>query len=276
MTATFKELIEGIRNRRVTDPAQALANLLSGALWTFTTDPTITNATPRLILIETGATANEGQWALRADADLFRVQTMDDSGLNPITALYINRSGTQPTALVLPQDNEELQIGGGLDLRLYHDGTNSNIRNDTGALQFLFGATRRIAFGSTGGAGASTYIELSDSTPTAKAYIAVANAAGDITANSLAGDLVIRAQTEQILFTTDGGSTNILTLNASRADFTLPIQLRGYTVATLPAGGQGDTAFVTDALAPTFLTAVAGGGAVVTPVFYNGTNWVSY
>lgn len=54
------------------------------------------------------------------------------------------------------------------------------------------------------------------------------------------------------------------------------VRLKNYTVATLPAGTQGDTAFVTDALAPTFLVAVAGSGAVVTPVFYNGTNWVSY
>ena len=49
-----------------------------------------------------------------------------------------------------------------------------------------------------------------------------------------------------------------------------------YTVATLPAAGTaGRRAYVTDALAPAFLTAVVGGGAVVTPVFDNGTNWVA-
>lgn len=53
------------------------------------------------------------------------------------------------------------------------------------------------------------------------------------------------------------------------------VRLKGYTVATLPAGTQGDTAFVTDALAPAFLTAVVGGGAVVSTVFHNGTNWVA-
>lgn len=36
MAATFKELIEGIRSRRVVNPAQALANLLGAANWTFT------------------------------------------------------------------------------------------------------------------------------------------------------------------------------------------------------------------------------------------------
>lgn len=49
---------------------------------------------------------------------------------------------------------------------------------------------------------------------------------------------------------------------------------QGYTVATLPAGTQGMRAYVTDATATTFYSIVAGGGANVVPVFYNGTNWV--
>ena len=48
-----------------------------------------------------------------------------------------------------------------------------------------------------------------------------------------------------------------------------------YTVATLPtAGTQGSRSWVTDALAPVFLNAVVGGGAVVCPVFDNGSAWV--
>jgi hypothetical protein len=38
-------------------------------------------------------------------------------------------------------DNVEIQMGAGNDLRLYHDGTNSIIRNDTGILRFMAGAT---------------------------------------------------------------------------------------------------------------------------------------
>jgi len=53
------------------------------------------------------------------------------------------------------------------------------------------------------------------------------------------------------------------------------IRSNGYTVATLPAGVIGDQAYVTDALAPIFLGIIAGGGAVVTPVFYNGANWIA-
>lgn len=49
----------------------------------------------------------------------------------------------------------------------------------------------------------------------------------------------------------------------------------GYTVALLPAGSAGLRAYVTDATAPTYLGALVGGGAVVCPVFHNGTAWVS-
>lgn len=54
------------------------------------------------------------------------------------------------------------------------------------------------------------------------------------------------------------------------------LNLKNYTVATLPAGTRGDIAYVTDALAPAFLTAIVGGGAAVAPVFFNGTNWVGF
>ena len=53
--------------------------------------------------------------------------------------------------------------------------------------------------------------------------------------------------------------------------------LIGYTVATLPAAGTaGRVAYVTDATAPTFLGVLVGGGGTVTPVFDNGSAWVSY
>ena len=49
------------------------------------------------------------------------------------------------------------------------------------------------------------------------------------------------------------------------------------TVATLPAAatvGAGGRSFVTDALTPTILTAVVGGGAVKVPVYSDGANWL--
>ena len=56
---------------------------------------------------------------------------------------------------------------------------------------------------------------------------------------------------------------------------TTTISTGSYTVATLPAGTVGQRAFVTDATAPTFLTALTGGGGVRCPVFRNATVWVS-
>jgi hypothetical protein len=58
------------------------------------------------------------------------------------------------------------------------------------------------------------------------------------------------------------------------SNVTITTRLLGSTVAALPAGTQGDVRFVTDALAPAFHAVVAGGGAVVSPVFYDGTNWI--
>lgn len=55
-----------------------------------------------------------------------------------------------------------------------------------------------------------------------------------------------------------------------------PLRFKGYTVGTLPAGNQGDYAFVSDQLTVCAAAgaALTGGGAVVCPVFFNGTAWV--
>jgi hypothetical protein len=68
--------------------------------------------------------------------------------------------------------------------------------------------------------------------------------------------------------TTDPGATNL--------SVTGTVRTQGYTVAGLPAAGTvGRRAYVTDALAPTFLTVIVGGGAIKCPVFDNGTAWVA-
>ncbi len=55
----------------------------------------------------------------------------------------------------------------------------------------------------------------------------------------------------------------------------VPLVFPAYTVATLPTPPQTDMrAFVTDALSPVFMSSVVGGGAIRTPVFYNGANWI--
>ena len=55
------------------------------------------------------------------------------------------------------------------------------------------------------------------------------------------------------------------------------LKLAAYTVATLPAAATvGRIAYVTDALAPTYNAVIVGGGAVLTLVFDNGTNWTAH
>jgi len=71
-------------------------------------------------------------------------------------------------------------------------------------------------------------------------------------------------------------NTARITITAASSAFAHPINLKNYTVGTLPVGTRGDIAYVTDALAPTFLAIVVGGGAVVAPVFYNGANWIGF
>lgn len=70
-----------------------------------------------------------------------------------------------------------------------------------------------------------------------------------------------------------GAATFASTVTASLLKTTV------YTVATLPtppSTGTGTYATVSDAVAPAYLTPVMGGGAVVTPVFYNGSNWICH
>jgi hypothetical protein len=46
-----------------------------------------------------------------------------------------------------------------------------------------------------------------------------------------------------------------------------------YTVATLPAATSGSRALVSNALTPVFGSVAVGGGAVVSPVYADGSNW---
>lgn len=49
---------------------------------------------------------------------------------------------------------------------------------------------------------------------------------------------------------------------------------QGYTVATLPSGEVGDTAYVTDASSVTWRAVATGGGSDTVMVFFDGTNWI--
>ncbi len=93
-----------------------------------------------------------------------------------------------------------------------------------------------------------------------------------------AGDLLYASGTTTLAKLAIGSAGDVLRVSGGAPAWQSAAQLvrlTGYTVATLPASPTaGDRAYVTDALTPTYAAIVAGGGAVVVPVFYNGTNWI--
>lgn len=90
-----------------------------------------------------------------------------------------------------------------------------------------------------------------------------------------------------LFFTTANGGTVGFSGNASTNHLLVttnlgivcgvPIRMMNYTVSGLPSAatfGAGARAFVTDALAPVFGSAVSGGGAVGVPVYSDGSTWL--
>lgn len=101
-------------------------------------------------------------------------------------------------------------------------------------------------------------------------------AAGQSTGNASPAELRLQTSEPTSSGSTAQTLTTRLTVSGTAITATLPVTLQGYTVATLPAGTIGMTAYVTDATAPTYLGTLTGGGSVVCPVFYNGSAWVSH
>jgi hypothetical protein len=112
----------------------------------------------------------------------------------------------------------------------------------------------------------TTYFVLAGSTSTAITVAATAGGTAIVAGSAGSGTQTLTRAVAQ----------NALA-NAMVIDSVKTVRLgTGYTVATLPAAGTaGRRTYVTDALAPTFLGVLTGGGAVVSPVFDNGTAWVS-
>lgn len=144
---------------------------------------------------------------------------------------------------------------------------------EAGAIEFLTDAYYATI---TTGAARRTFAFLESPTFTGTPTLPT----GTIGTTQTAGDSTTAVATTAFVTTADNLKANLAsptftgTLTAPTIVSTTLLRLKGYTVATLPAGTQGDKAFVTDALGPTYLATVVGGGVVVTEVFYNGTNWV--
>lgn len=100
------------------------------------------------------------------------------------------------------------------------------------------------------------------------------NTSGSPTAIKLNVTNTASGSTSKLLDLQVGGTSVFSIAKGGNVVSTGPVRLKGYTVATLPAGVQGDSAYCTDLLTPTFFTAAVGGGAVVGPVFFNGSAWI--
>lgn len=226
------------------------------------------------------------------------VDTWND-GATTFAAIKMDVTDTASAAASLLMD---LQVGGVSQLEITKGG---RINGPTGSALNINGALE--VFGSSVRVGASFPLQwFTDTILTRRAAanlrFGAADAAAPVaqklsvqsvvagTSNTAGGDLTITGSQStgsgvggSIIFQTaaansGGGATVQNTLaNAMVIDSVKTVRLgTGYTVATLPAAGTaGRRTYVTDATAPTFLGALIGGGAVVCPVFDNGTAWVS-
>ena len=172
--------------------------------------------------------------------------------------------GTIPT-------NGQLLIGNGTgySLRTLTAGTGITINNGAGVISIVNkGVT------SVGGTGTVNGITLTGTV----------TSTGNLTLGGTLSGVSLTTQVSGTLPIANGGtgttSTTFANLTTNVSGI-LPVANggnglgAGYTVATLPTPGtQGRRSWVTNALAPVFLSAPVGGGAVVCPVFDNGTAWV--
>ncbi len=173
------------------------------------------------------------------------------SDLADSSGAFLSRNyGETTTHFVLASDGDAvaatMQLG--LDASANH-GTDYTVKVSDGSGTDKDGGDLTIASGNSTGSGTSSVIV---STPAAGASSAT-----------------VRTAAERMRIT----SANVT--------FTALPRLPAYTVATLPSTAatgmvQGAMALVTDATAPTYLGTLTGGGAVVCPVFYNGSAWVSH
>lgn len=72
-------------------------------------------------------------------------------------------------------------------------------------------------------------------------------------------------------FRVTGAFTTVFDLGASRADFSVPVQLPSYAVASLPSGAAGDLAYATNGRK----AGEGGGSGTGVQVFHDGSNWIA-
>jgi hypothetical protein len=214
----------------------------------------------------TGSSAGSAAASLLMDLQLEGVSQFSVSKIGALTALSsVNSSAgsfsayvVTPTILV-STSNPTIAFGGSSDAIISRRGT-ANLR--LGAADAPAPVPQKLSVQSV----------VASTSNTAGADLTITGSQG--TGSGVGGSIIFQTAVAN----SGGGATVQNTLaDAMVIDSVKTVRLgTGYTVATLPAAGTaGRRTYVTDATVPTFLGALTGGGAVVCPVFDNGTAWVS-
>lgn len=164
------------------------------------------------------------------------------------------------------------------DLNLQQIITNS--ANESGfnsayaELQSLDGGS--VYFEFTAGEEGNSFINLKSSEGDIKSYISIYTDYLILTSDDVVSGKGVTYLKIEPQITEGIEATFQLPINKTiSGNYIIALEPKTYTVETLPVGGLGDRAYVTNALAPTYLSPIVGGGSVVTPVFHNGTEWVA-
>lgn len=150
-------------------------------------------------------------------------------------------------------NKSRIALGYTSDVSIYYDTTTHNFRSADGSVSFFQVSSGGLVIqgATSGGVG--------------------------LKVPAVAGSNLITLPAGTTDFSATGGVGQVVRQANAGGAFTVGLDT-GYTVAGLPAaavGLKGARAYVTDATAPTFLGALTGGGAIVTPVFCNGAAWVA-
>jgi hypothetical protein len=96
------------------------------------------------------------------------------------------------------------------------------------------------------------------------------------TSNDTIDTALSRGNPGQVLIGTGATGSFAGSLKLTDLEAVGTIKTGGYTFDTLPTPTAGMRAYITDgAASPVYMANAAGGGSTVTPVFYNGTNWIN-
>ena len=140
------------------DTQVTVLTLAQDRLATFSGDVNIESTSPQLFMRDTNATADEGNWIVRGDADRFRVQTASDaspsSGVQ--NAIDVTRTGTAVDQIILSTGGSgKLEVGASQNV------SEQNFRLRSGS-QLLVNTTDNAstALQVIGGAGVSNSVQL--------------------------------------------------------------------------------------------------------------------